>query len=205
MRFGRLTVLSYSHKNSYGDHCWNCLCDCGKEIIRNGCSMRRGKVKSCGCFRKEVLKSESHSKAVTTHGKTGSKVWFTWRSMLQRCHNPKNRQYHAYGGRGIKVTKRWLKFENFYKDMGDPPTSKHSLDRIDNEKGYSKKNCRWATTKEQSRNKRTNIWITHNGQTMVTADWAKQIGIARSALWFRLDRGLSIEDALQPPMRKRKK
>lgn len=88
-----------------------------------------------------------------THGKRGSKAYEVWDNMKQRCLNKNNTRYHDYGGRGITVCARWMKFINFYKDMGDPPRGKQ-LDRINNDKGYCKKNCRWSTRKEQGLNKR---------------------------------------------------
>lgn len=88
------------------------------------------------------------------HGMSGTKTHEAWRGMTKRCRDKNNLYYHRYGGRGIKVCKSWLKFENFYRDMGVAPKDK-SLDRIDNNKGYSKSNCRWATIKEQNRNQST--------------------------------------------------
>lgn len=91
---------------------------------------------------------------IATHGKTDTKVHCAWMSMRLRCGNKNNKCYEIYGGRGIKVCKRWARFENFLKDMGEPPSDKHSLDRIDSNKDYKPSNCRWATTTEQNRNRR---------------------------------------------------
>lgn len=103
--------------------------------------------------------------------------------------------FKNYGARGIRVCKRWLKFENFYEDMGDPPTSKHSLDRIDNNKGYNKKNCRWATPREQCNNKRNNKFIEHNGRKLTLSQWGRELGINWFTILSRLNRGCSTEEA----------
>lgn len=202
-RFGRLLVISYSHVNSYNNACWHCLCDCGKEVVRNGTTMRKGKVKSCGCLGKEKRR-EGLLKVVKTHGMSKSKLYSTWQSMMVRCYNQKGVSYPLYGGRGIKVCKRWNKFVNFYKDMGDPPKG-YSLDRIDNSKGYSKKNCRWATPKEQSNNKRRNVLMEYNGKIQTRSQWAVEFGIILETLRGRLKRGWSLGDALSKPPRNRRK
>ena len=118
--------------------------------------------KSCGCYQKEVVK-----KTMTTHGYNSNGVisseYKSWHSMLQRITNPKNDEYQNYGGRGLTVCEEWKKFENFIKDMGNKPTPNHSIDRIDNAKGYYKENCKWSTKFEQAQNKQvtkrnTNGW-----------------------------------------------
>lgn len=111
----------------------------------------------------------------------------TWNSMKQRCYNPKTPGYHLYGERGIKVCKRWLMgFEYFMKDMGAKPSPEHSLDRKNNNKGYSRQNCRWATREEQGRNRYNNILATFNGKTQTIAAWSKETGIKYSALRERI-------------------
>lgn len=108
-----------------------------------------------------------------------------WGEMKARCLN-KNRE--NYGGRGITVCSRWLRFEEFIKDMGTRPSKNHSIDRIDNDKGYFKENCKWATWKEQSRNKRNNVNITYQGKTQCLPDWAEELGISKSTLQSRINR-----------------
>jgi len=92
-----------------------------------------------------------------SHGKSYSKIYYTWSAMKRRCLDEKNPRWHQYGARGITICERWLKFENFFEDMGDPPTKKHSIDRIDNDLGYFKENCRWATLSQQNSNRRFRI------------------------------------------------
>lgn len=134
-----------------------------------------------------------------THGMSGTRIYRIWACMKNRCHDSNNPRYHDYGGRGIKACDEWLKFENFYKDMGDPPSNK-TLDRIDNNEGYNPNNCKWSTVKEQRENMRNNVYLTYNGETKLLMDWAKQIGIKRHTLETRIYRGWTTERALNKPV-----
>jgi hypothetical protein len=131
-----------------------CACDCGviKSIMLK--HVLAGLTRSCGCLHKELM-AAAMTAMNTTHGMYGTPVNSVWNSMLDRCRNPNNHAYASYGERGITVCKRWLKFENFYADMGEP--NGLTLERINNERGYSKANCKWATWKEQANNRRTNL------------------------------------------------
>ena len=136
--FGRLTVLKRSPNKSRST-IWLCECECGNvKNIRSG-DLVSGDTKSCGCLNIEKLKS---------HGMHDKPVYITWAVMLQRCNNPNNPSYHKYGGKSVKVCERWLKFENFYEDMGDRPEGM-TLDRIAGAKLYSKETCKWSTLSEQ--------------------------------------------------------
>lgn len=150
--FGKLTVINLNGKNNHGDYVFKCSCECGKETIVEGYRLRTNKVHSCGCLQKEVaarVAKISH----TTHGMRYTKIYRTWVNMIDRCYNKNHKYYHRYGGRGILVCKQWHKFPPFYEDMGDCP-QKSTLERINNNKGYSLKNCTWATMSEQSKNRR---------------------------------------------------
>jgi hypothetical protein len=116
--------------------------------------------------------------------------------MMGRCYLPKKNNYHNYGGRGIKVCKRWHTFENFYEDMGERPTDKHSLERVDNEGGYHPDNCCWALQDTQLSNKRTNHLITYNGETKTITNWSRYVNIHVNTLYYRLKLGWSVEDTL---------
>jgi hypothetical protein len=130
----------------------------------------------------------------------------TWTQIKQRCHNPKNKDYDRYGGRGIVVCERWRhRFENFFADMGKRPSDEHSIDRIDNDGPYSPENCQWATGKQQARNRQTNRLIDFDGKTMTTADWAEHLGIERHIIENRIVKGWSVERALTVPSRPRAK
>lgn len=110
----------------------------------------------------------------------------SWRAMRMRCHNPKCGKYPLYGGRGITVHPRWAHLRNFIEDMGPKPTRRHTIDRIDTNRGYEPGNCRWATNKEQARNRRNNRYLTLNGETRLLVDWASELGLSTSCLWARV-------------------
>lgn len=147
--FGRLRVIRRSGKNQNRRPVWRCVCECGKVAEIPADSLRKGSTKSCGCLRVETAR-----KRKTTHGMAGSLEHLIWKQMRRRCENPKHKQYIDYGGRGITVCRRWWKFSNFFKDMGKKPDGK-SIDRINNDGGYKKSNCKWSTPKEQATNRRS--------------------------------------------------
>ena len=142
--FGRLTVFSRLENDKHRHSVWRCICSCGEIKDTSAPNLKTGRVKSCGCLSRDRS---------TTHGMTGTRVYGIWNGMTQRCGNPNDVRFPGYGGRGIIVCDRWLTFENFYEDMGEP-ADRLSIDRINNDKGYSLDNCRWATKTEQCRNQR---------------------------------------------------
>lgn len=155
-------------------------CSCGvvKEYYTS--NVKSGKSRSCGCSKVRVPKEVSR----------------TWSLLKYRCNNPNSPDYKDYGGRGITVCPTWVDdVKQFYADMGDKPEGK-TIDRIDNEKGYSKDNCRWATGKEQSRNRSVSKMLTILGETKNLMDWSDQFGIKPGTIRERLRRGWSDEDAV---------
>lgn len=122
-------------------------------------------------------------------------MYGTWNSMMARCYNEKHAKYPLYGARGLRVCRRWHTFQNFVDDMGMRPSGL-MLERIDNDKGYSPENCKWATYAEQIRNRNITVWLTHDGKTMCIKDWADHLGISYSTLKERLRQGYSTELAL---------
>lgn len=189
--FGRLTVVSRGQNTSSGKTRWLCECLCGGIICAVGGDLQSCNTKSCGCLQREW--ANAMGKRNTTHGDRSSRVYSIWMGMKGRCSDEDN---NNYGGRGIKVCDRWGKFENFLKDMGWPPTSDHQIDRIDNDGGYSKSNCRWSTPKEQSRNKRENRLLSYGGKSQCLSAWSEETGISKQTLWYRLSRGWSLQKAL---------
>ena len=187
--FGRWTVL-HRGENKGRLVRWECLCTCGTSKLVYGCSLVNGKSTSCGCARTEL-----HRQRLTKHGMSQSKVHGVWNTMVQRCTNPNSKSYPHYGGRGITICPTWMDFSIFLQDMG-LPQSGQSIDRIDNNLGYSKDNCRWVSVETQANNKRTTIYLTHNNETKPLRTWAKEIGIKPTTLWFRINKGWDTEKAL---------
>ncbi len=156
-KFGRLTAIKWHSSNKFGLSKWECICDCGNNRVVLAGDLISGHTKSCGCFRREEtkklgLKSQKHG-----HAKNGkiTTEYLSWVAMKQRCLNPNVPFYDNYGGRGITICKRWLKFENFIEDMGLKPNSTYSLDRIDVNGNYTLENCRWTSARNQLLNRRS--------------------------------------------------
>lgn len=195
LRFGRLVVQESAGSAKKQGRLWRCLCDCGKEVVACSSSLRRGNKQSCGC-----LKRDRTRQANTRHGGCrdgrATREYTTWAGMNQRCYDPKTKAYHRYGGRGITVCDRWRNsFEAFLEDMGKKPAGM-SIDRIDNNGNYEPGNCRWATQREQTRNQRTNRWVTVNGETRVLVEWCEMVGLKQKLVLLRLHRGWTPEEAL---------
>lgn len=149
-RFGRLVVVKHIRLSL-----WECVCDCGTVKQVEGTKLKTKQTTSCGCYRRDKHK---------THGGTYDKNYTLWQNILSRCGNTANPKYHRYGGRGITLCDRWKKYENFREDMGERPEGR-TLDRIDNNVGYCKENCRWATPKEQAHNSR---WLKLTDEQVAT-------------------------------------
>jgi hypothetical protein len=207
-RFGRLIVtyrLIGKHvKRSY---CYICKCDCGNETVGYQYELLNGDTKSCGCFTRERAIETN-----TTHGLSKTRFYQTWRDMLERTTNLKNHAYKRYGGRGIKVCKDWLVFENFVKDMyesylkhsNDFSEKETKIDRIDNDKGYYLENCKWSTNKEQCANRSSSVKILIKGIYLSPIQIAEKYNLTYSSITHRLSRKWKLPDLIKP-MRKRRK
>lgn len=187
LKYGHLAVDAYHGARrtaSSVKHYWSCICRCGRAgVVISGANLKRPNA-TCGC-RKNALSRQR----LLRHGETTcarvSKEYGIWRNMLNRCRNESDLAYRDYGGRGIKVCRRWWKFENFLSDMGRCPPLR-SLDRLDNDGPYSPQNCAWRTQKQQCRNRRSNRTITYNGETLCVAEWAERLGLEYGTLLFRV-------------------
>ena len=199
-QFGRLTVLEYAGLRGNGKRqraCWHCICDCGKETTVIGHSLRSGHTKSCGCLNREAI-----FLSATKHGMYDTAEYSIWRAMKSRCRGLNSVAFKYYGGRGIKICQEWSNnFVTFFADMGERPSDKHTLERINNDGDYKPSNCRWATRAEQNRNKRDTRLLTFRGETRCVTDWAKTLGISTGGLFYRLRHNWSIERALTTPVR----
>ena len=186
--YNRLTVLEYAGNTRAGDSIWLCRCECGTltKVARG--ELRKGSTKSCGCLR------------ARSDGKCTSTEYITWKEMKRRCYNPKNSQYHLYGGRGITICERWrTSFVDFLADMGPKPFPEATIDRIDNDHGnYEPGSCRWATRLEQGQNTRKVRLLTYNGETLCLRAWARKLGITHRTLSERIARGWSLDRVFAP-------
>lgn len=194
-KFNRLTAIdSYQKRVRNRSHVvWRCQCECGNRHEVTTDQLRSGGVKSCGCLRRERT-----SQANTKHGKSGTRIYSIWIQMLARCTKPRSTMYPSYGARGIRVCERWsTSFDAFLQDMGEPPTPKHSIDRIDNNGHYEPGNCRWADPKTQGNNARHNRIIEFRGESMTLSQWAERVGMRYQLIQARLSRlGWTVERAL---------
>ena len=194
-RFGTLTVLESAgvHVCPSGHRVsmWKCVCDCGTVCVMYGNYIRNKPHPSCGC--RKIAKA-------TTHGRSKDDVYSIWRGMIKRCHLPGSTSYRLYGAAGVSVCERWREsFEAFIADVGERPSSSHSIDRYPNCTGnYEPGNVRWATAKEQNNNKTDNRLIEFNGETMTMSQWAERIGISAKTLHMRL-KTRSVEWSLTTP------
>lgn len=185
---GMLTIIELLGSCG-GRVCWLAKCDCGNTKVVKGSDFNNGSNKTCGCTNLWIKHGGSIKGRV-------QEEYIIWGNMCSRCNNINNPRYTSYGGKGIKVCERWKNFVNFLKDMNPRPSKLHSIDRIDNNGNYEPNNCRWATNKEQCRNKNNNRLIEFAGKVLSVTEWSEVVGIARTTITHRLDRGWSIERAL---------
>lgn len=187
--FGRLTVLKFYGTNSCGHSLWECKCSCGNLVTVAGTNLKRGLTTSCGCKRNEITIDR-----LKTHGMYGTPLYHSWAGMIRRCSNPNDKLYHRYGGRGIAVCDEWKSFEGFYQWSAENGyQSDLTIDRINNDEGYSPNNCRWTDRITQSNNTSQNRKITYNGITKTIADWARLLNLNYDYLYRHLSKG-NLED-----------
>lgn len=194
--YGRLTVLSEGERAKSGTIKWNCICECGNTVSVRGDILRNGSTKSCKCLNNEIA-----IKTFTKHGMSRTTTYRAFYNMLHRCYRKSHKNYDFYGGRGIKVCDRWVSsFDNFFADMGEKPDGM-TLDRIDNDKDYSQDNCRWANSKEQSRNTSRNVNLNLNGKIQCREDWSNELGIPSNTIKSRINKlGWSVIKSMTTPV-----
>jgi hypothetical protein len=192
-RFGKLTVVGRAKIPERQGWSWTCVCDCGKPvkkpIVTN--SLITNRTQSCGCLMIERVKE-----ANSTHNKTKTATYVVWKNMWARCTKPNHKSYERY--KEFTPCKRWRKFENFLIDMGEKPEGM-TLDRINNKKGYSPKNCRWADAFVQQGNTKRNIYVVVNGEKMCLKAACRKLDVPYGRAKRRVHNGWSPEDALLIP------
>lgn len=190
--FGKLTVLSFSHKNKRHQRLWECQCDCGNKAFVNSSNLLIGKTRSCGCLPKKK----------PIHGFSKTPLSLVLKHLLHRCYNKNNYSYHNYGGRGISVCDEWrFNQASFYKWAIENGYNENlELDRINVNGNYEPSNCRWATIKEQARNRRTNVFVEYKGKRKIIIEWCEEYNMSYSNFYARQKRGWSIHEILTTPM-----
>lgn len=192
MVFNFLTVFQKGEPSKAGHPQWGCLCICGKPTTKRQSQLIAGTTTSCGCMREG-----NRLPKITKHGWYGTPEYSAWSSMKKRCFNYADKNYQNYGGRGIKVCDRWLKFENFIADMGKRPSPEHSLERVNNDGNYEPSNCKWATRTEQGRNRRTCTMVELGGFTKSIAEWCDIFDADYEVVIQRMKRGKTLLESLK--------
>ena len=193
-KFGRLEVTALtSRRSSQGERIWLCRCECGAVTEVRTNHLTRGSTKSCGCYARDLAdaarkpKPPRRQRVTLTLTQEDRRLRAVWGAMRQRCNNPAYRDYPRYGGRGIKVCDRWASFGNFLADMGERQPGL-TLERKDNNGDYELSNCRWATMKEQGRNRRNSRWIMFEGRNLCLAEWCDVFGVQYNRTYRQITR-----------------
>jgi hypothetical protein len=195
-QFGELTALREGPPTgSRGRRTIVCKCSCGQEKTIALEKLRSGHTRSCGCQQRAA--ASTTGKQNRTHGKTLERIYTIWHGLVGRCRTPSNTSYPRYGALGIQVCDEWAEsFDAFYRDMGDPPSDLHTVDRRDTKGHYTPENCRWVTMEVQQNNRCNNVNLTVDGRTQSVAVWARERGIPEDTIRYRLKRGWSHAEAV---------
>lgn len=183
-RFGRLLVIGYGGSSPQGEAKWYCLCDCEKISLTRGRALRSGAALSCGCLRLEKTTKHGHCK---NEREKQSITYTSYKNARERCRNPKATNYESYGGRGIKFL--FDTFEDFLAEVGERPSKKYTIDRIDGNKHYEKGNLRWATAKQQNNNRSSNRLIKIGEMERTIMEWAELSSTKFATIQWRLNSG----------------
>ena len=198
MKYGKLYVIKILPNKPYVKKRCLCLCECGKLVTPAFTEVKHGHTKSCGCYGKKARR-----KSITKHGLSKTTEYLIWKGMKARCLNLNDKRFNRYGGRGIKICKQWLNNPTqFIKDMGLRPDKYHSLERIDNNKGYEPSNCKWATPLEQANNTSTNKYLTYKNKTQSMKLWCEELNLSYRTIKQRITKlNWSTEKAFETPAR----
>ncbi len=200
-KFGRLIVIQRMDNNKWGNLYWLCKCDCGNEKIVRGSSLQSSNTQSCGCFKIEKATKHGYKRTGQVTG-----IYISWCNMIQRCTNPNDKNYHNYGGRKIKVCKRWMKFENFLEDMIKGWKPGLTIERIDNKLGYYPGNCEWIIKAKQQRNKQNSLYVTYKEKHRLFIELCEEHNMPYYVVYGRYYRyGWTLKEALTTPVGKRRK
>jgi hypothetical protein len=191
------SLLVVSDVTTYSLHRVYARCVCGRVRSYNASHVFLGKTSSCGCLKASLCRVSKLRHGFSGTQRKSCREYSIWLSMRTRCRNPKAANYARYGGLGVEVCDRWNDFLNFYNDMGPAPSQAHTLDRIDSAKNYEPSNCRWATVRQQSQNRKNVVPLTAFGKTQRLSEWAEERSLCLSTICKRLKRGASPEQALQ--------
>ena len=199
--FGRLTVVRI------GTNRVHCRCVCGAIVhVRRG-NLTGGSTRSCGCLKHDSVVAYNHA-TKTTHGETINHTWTSeyviWCKMVARCTDPRSKDYQKYGGRGIRVWAAWQRdFSAFLSDVGRKPSSTHQLERVNNNRGYIPSNVKWATAKEQARNRRSSVWLRWRGERHTVVEWSELLSLSAPAIYARIRYGWTVNRILSTPVLER--
>jgi len=201
--FGKLTVIEFAglrpRRDGHRAAWWHCRCECGITVECRANTLANGDKRACTPRCKNLRHGHAADKQLTPE-------YHCWTAIKYRCNNPRFHAYSRYGGRGIRVCKRWMEsFENFLSDMGPRPYSMRSIDRIDNDGNYEPSNCRWATNEQQQNNRSDCTIIEHDGIKQSATQWSRQLGISIDAIYGRIKAGWDTERILTTPLRKQRR
>lgn len=198
--FGRLTVEKVGHAfvgKSFVSVV-EAKCACGGVWVGEINSLRSGTTKSCGCWNLDALTARN-----TKHGMSGTPEHHAWKGMKKRCLNAQGKDFHLYQGKGIRVCDRWLdSFDNFYADMGEKPSPKHSIERRDSDKNYEPSNCYWGTPMQQARNTSRNVFYKYEGSSKTLKEWCDELNLPYYTIKSRLADGWDVVKAFESPVKK---
>lgn len=199
-KYNHLTALYYNGVSDKGFQTWVCECDCADKtrVVVKAADLSGNHRKSCGC-----MKGKGYN---TRHNMSKTRIYNIYHKMISRCHNPNEKEYKNYGARGITVCEQWRNdFNSFVEwSMDNGYKSDLSIDRVDNEKGYSPDNCRWATFKQQENNRRNNHFLTFRNERHTLSEWGDITGIGQDNIYARLKLGWSVERTLTEKVKRRK-